>query len=153
MAVFPGKLFHFKRQLISLLSSLGIFLIYFLMKNVFDPAWWCLSRSYFAACRSRDWFLTGSCDLIFVATNILSRQNILSLQTFCRDKHAFGAIKDVFCRDKHVFVEREKNFVATKIILLAASASDRKPDASALFASTRLLKQATFLPVPMFSPS
>ena len=58
------------------------------------------------------------CDKTLVMTNvILSRQ-----LTFVATKH-------VFCRDKHVFVAtntcfRDKTFVATKITLAAAPASD-----------------------------
>ena len=83
-------------------------------------------------------------------THLLSRQNTsfvatkvcLSWQKFCRGKHVFVATKhvfvetkDVFCRDKRMLVETkrlsrqtrvclEKTFVATKIILVAAPASD-----------------------------
>ena len=42
----------------------------------------------------------------------------------CRDK-TFVATKDFFCRNKHVFVATsDKTFVATKMILVAAPASD-----------------------------
>ena len=54
----------------------------------------------------------------FVATNI-----ILSSQNFCHDKHTFVVTKDLFCRDKHVC--RDKTFVTTKMILVAAPANDK----------------------------
>ena len=59
---------------------------------------------------------------------------------FCRDKHVYNfvaaklknmlvATKDVFCDDKHAFVAtkrvcRDKTFVATKMVLVAAPAND-----------------------------
>ena len=79
--------------------------------------------------------------IIFLATNAcLSRQNTsfvvtkvclvatklcLSRQKFCRDKHTFVATKDVFCR-KIMFVATNKTFVATKMIIVAAPANDRR---------------------------
>ena len=48
----------------------------------------------------------------FVAPNI-----ILSRQKFCCSKHTFVTTKDTFCRNKH----------ATKMILVAAPASDTSP--------------------------
>ena len=69
----------------------------------------------------------------FVATKVcLSRQN-----SVCRYKHTLVATKDVLCRVRHVLVAtkayfcreerrvcRDRTFVATKIILVAASAND-----------------------------
>ena len=67
--------------------------------------------------------------IIFVATNVLlclSRQNCLSREKLCLDKHTFIATKDVFCHDKHMFVvtnvclsrqkfcRNEHVFIATK---------------------------------------
>ena len=73
----------------------------------------------------------------FVATKVCSPG-----QTFCRDKLTFVATKHVFCREKHNFVAtkllfrrayfcRDKIrvfyvFVATKIMLVAASANDKR---------------------------
>ena len=57
---------------------------------------------------------------IFVATKVFVMPKIfLSRQTFCRnkDKHTSVATKDVLCRDK-------RTFVATEIILVAATAND-----------------------------
>ena len=56
-----------------------------------------------------------------VATNTCSSQ-----QQLCLDKHTFVATKDVFCRDKHVvdateYVCRNKTFVATKKMFVAAN--------------------------------
>ena len=89
--------------------------------------------------------------IIFFATNIiLSRQKSCFVETkyFCHDKHNFVTTnivlsrpKDVFChdkhvcRDKHAFVAtkvlsrqtrvcRNKSFVATKMLFVAAPASD-----------------------------
>ena len=51
---------------------------------------------------------------MFVVTKVLSRQAY-----FCRDKRCVCRDKRCDCRDKHVFV-------ATKMTLVAAPASDRK---------------------------
>jgi len=48
---------------------------------------------------------------------------ILQRQNFCHEKHTFVSTKDVFCRDKHAFVATK--FIATKMILVAAPASDK----------------------------
>ena len=79
--------------------------------------------------------------IFFVATNVLSRQT-----RACRLKHVFVSTKHVFCRDKSTLVAtkiswqqkdvainvlwlqtrvcRHKTFVATKMILVAAPATD-----------------------------
>ena len=73
----------------------------------------------------------------FVATNTCS-----SRQKNCHDKHTFVASKDVFCCHQHVFVTKEVSLsrvatkhvfsrdkhvlVATKIILMAAPANDKR---------------------------
>ena len=68
--------------------------------------------------------------ILFVATKLS-----LSRQSFCRDKHNFVATnvlsrKAYFCRDKtrllsrQTAVCRDKTFVATKMIFVAAPASD-----------------------------
>ena len=82
---------------------------------------------------------------MLVATNTyLSQQIVVTLvatKIFCRGKYTFVATKDVFCHDKHVFVTwlsrqtrvpppfqtrvcRDKTFVATKVILVAAPANN-----------------------------
>ena len=89
---------------------------------------------------------------IFVTTKLLSQQtrvchtkylsrqnfchanNILSQQIFhhdksCHSKHTFVATKDVFCHNKNTFVTtkvsfRDKTFVMTKMLLVAAPAND-----------------------------
>ena len=79
---------------------------------------------------------------------LLSRQNILlSRKTyFCRDKHILVATKLLlrqayFCRDKSMLIAtnlilsrqkfcRDKSFVATKMILVAAAANDRRQGSS-----------------------
>ena len=93
----------------------------------------CLSRQN--SCRDKH--------VLFVATKVLPRQTtqpavqvcfwlgacipglclILQRQNFCHEKHAFVSTKDVFCRDKHAFVATK--FIATKMILVAAPASDK----------------------------
>ena len=52
---------------------------------------------------------------MLVTTNVFVATNIILLR---RDKHSFGAAKDVFCCNKHAFV-------ATKIILVEAPANAR----------------------------
>ena len=62
---------------------------------------------------------------MLVETKLLSRQTCIGhnkrflQQKFCHDKHTFVTTKDVFCDDKH-----DKTIVATKMILVAAPASD-----------------------------
>ena len=70
-------------------------------------------------------------DKTFGATStVLLRQNPCDdKRNFVETKLTFVATKHVFCRDKHVFVAtntcfRDKTFVATKITLAAAPASD-----------------------------
>ena len=58
---------------------------------------------------------------VFVATNIFCRDKKPNI--FCRDKHTSVATKDVFYRDKHMYVAKNM-YVATKMILVAAPASD-----------------------------
>ena len=75
-------------------------------KNMLVATNTCLSRQSF--CRNKH---------NFVATTVLSQQAY-----FCREKHAFFATEYVF-RDK-TRACRDKTFVATKIILVAAPAND-----------------------------
>ena len=90
-----------------------------------------LSRQKYA-CRDKTFRATNTClsQQICVSTNILSRQNI-----FCRDKHNFVSTKVLsrqayFCCDKRRLLSRQtrvcrdKTFVAAKMILVAAHASD-----------------------------
>ena len=86
----------------------------------------CLSRQKYA-CRDKS----------FVETKL---HVFVSRDKFCDDRHTFVVeTKDVICRDRHVFVAtklclsrqkyqayffRNKTFVATKIILVAAPAND-----------------------------
>ena len=83
----------------------------------------CLSRQT-RVCRDKGFVSTSTC---------------LPRQKFCLDKHTFVATKVVFCQciqkyaclDKIMFVAtnicRDKSFVPTKMILVAAPASDSNP--------------------------
>ena len=106
----------------------------------------CLSRRQKYVCHDKHIFVATNMILslqnicrykhTFVATNIiLSCQNIFCLKYACRDKHVFVATNicldkrfvttKIFCRDKHNFVCRDKTFVKTKMMLVAAPANDR----------------------------
>ena len=59
----------------------------------------------------------------------LPQVSFSSRQKLCRYKHTFVATKDMFCRDKHMFVAtkrvcRDKSFVVTKMILMAAPVNE-----------------------------
>ena len=67
----------------------------------------------------------------FVATKVLSQQNLFGptevCLCFCCDNHIFVTTKGMFSRDKpgKTHVCRDKTFIETKIILVAAPANDR----------------------------
>ena len=66
------------------------------------------------------------CDKTLVTTNICSNEHVfvatkihLSQQNFCHNKHTFVTTEDLVC------VCRNENFVATKMILVAATGNDK----------------------------
>ena len=89
-------------------------------------------------CHDQEFVATKLC---FFATNICHNKSFvmtkicLSWQKFCHDKQSFVATEDMFCQDKQAFVPQQTcvchnktfvmtSFVATKVILVAAPASD-----------------------------